>query len=170
MHRRFTEEENERIWDMHQAGVPVKRIARIMGRQNVSMRMLISKSGGIRPKARVLNERHLSLAEREEISRGLAAGLSLRAIALELGRAPSTICREMNANGGRRRYRALEAERAARRRAKRPKVAKLARCGCLRAKVEAKLKADWSPEEISGWLARTYPNNPEMYVSHETIY
>jgi len=170
VHRRFTEEEIERIWDMHQAGVPVKRIARTMGRQNVSMRMLISRSGGIRPKARVVNERHLSLAEREEISRGLAAGLSLRAIAEELGRAPSTICREVNANGGRRRYRALEAERAARHRAKRPKVAKLARCRRLRAKVEAKLKADWSPEEISGWLARTYPNNPEMYVSHETIY
>jgi IS30 family transposase len=170
VHRRFTEEEIERIWDMHQAGVPVKRIARKMGRQNVSMRMLISRSGGIRPKARVVNERHLSLAEREEISRGLAAGLSLRAIAQSLGRAPSTICREVNANGGRRRYRALEAERMARHRAKRPKVAKLARCRRLRAKVEAKLKADWSPEEISGWLAMTYPNNPEMYVSHETIY
>ena len=155
---------------MHQAGVPVKRIARIMGRQNVSMRMLISRSGGIRPKARVVNERHLSLAEREEISRGLAAGLSLRDIAQSLGRAPSTICREVNANGGRRRYRALEAEAMARHRAKRPKVAKLARCRRLRAKVEAKLKADWSPEEISGWLAMTYPNDPEMNVSHETIY
>jgi IS30 family transposase len=170
VHRRFTEEEIERIWDMHQAGMPVKRIARIMGRQNVSMRMLISRSGGIRPKRRVVNERHLSLAEREEISRGLAAGLSLRAVAQDLGRAPSTICREVNANGGPRRYRALKAEQAARCRAKRPKVAKLAQCRRLRAKVEAKLKADWSPEEISGWLARTYPNNPEMYVSHETIY
>ena len=91
MHRRFTEEEIERIWDVHQAGVPVKRIARIMGRQNVSTQMLISRSGGIRPKARVVNERQLSLAEREEISMGLAAGLSLRAIAEEPGRAPSTI-------------------------------------------------------------------------------
>jgi transposase, IS30 family len=168
--RPITEEEQERIWDLHQAGVPVKRIARIMGRQNCSMRELISRTGGIRPRARVVNSRHLSLAEREEISRGLAAGLSLRAIAHELGRAPSTVSREVTANGGRSGYRALEAERAARRRAKRPKVAKLARCRRLRAKVEAKLKADWSPEEVSGWLARTFPNNPEMYVSHETIY
>ena len=170
MHRRFSEEEIERVWDMHQAGVPVKRIARTLGRQNVSLRVLISKSGGIRPRARVVSGRHLSLEEREEISRGLAAGLSLRLIAERLGRAPSTICREVGANGGRRRYRALVAERAARQRARRPKVAKLAQNRCLRAKVEAKLKAKWSPEEIAGWLARTYPNDLEMQVSHETIY
>ena len=170
MYRRFTEEEIERVWDMHQAGVPVKRIARTLGRQNVSLRVLISKSGGIRPRARVVNDRHLSLEEREEISRGLAAGLSLRLIAERLGRAPSTICREVNANGGRRRYRALVAESTARKRTRRPKVAKLAQNHRLRAKVEAKLKAKWSPEEISGWLARTYPNNPELQVSHETIY
>ena len=168
--RPITDEEKERIWDMHQAGVPVKRIARMMGRQNCSMRELISRTGGIRPRARVVNERHLSLAEREEISRGLAAGLSLRSIAHELGRTPSTVSREVNANGGRGGYRAVVAEGAARRRAKRPKVAKLARCRRLRAKVEAKLAQNWSPEEISGWLARTYPNDPEMYVSHETIY
>jgi len=168
--RPITDEEKEQIWDLHQAGVPVKRIARIMGRQNCSMRELISRSGGIRPRARVIDERHLTLAEREEISRGLAADLSFRGSAQELGRAPSTICREVNANGGRRRYRALDAERMARRRARRPTVAKLAQNHRLRAKVEAKLQADWSPEEISGWLARTYPNNPEMYVSHETIY
>jgi IS30 family transposase len=136
---RFTDEDKERIWDMHQAGVPVKRIARIMGRQNVSLRVLISQSGGIRPRGRVVNERHLRLAEREEISRGLAAGVSFRAIAEGLGRAPSTICREVNANGGRRRYRALVADAAARTRARRPKVAKLACCRRLRAKVEAKL-------------------------------
>ena len=169
-YRRFTDEEKERIWDLHQVGVPVKRIARTMGRQNVSLRKLISGSGGIRPRARVVSDRHLSLAEREEISRGLAAGLSFRMIGDALGRAPSTICREVNANGGRRRYRALVAEAAARTRARRPKVAKLARCRRLRAKVEAKLAANWSPEEISGWLARTYPNDPEMDVSHETIY
>jgi transposase, IS30 family len=167
---RFTEEERERIWDMHQAGVPVKRIARTMGRQNVSLRVLISGSGGIRPRARVVNERHLSLAERKEISRGLAAGLSFRGIAEGLGRAPSTVCRQVTSNGGRRRYRALTADGAAPKKAQRPKVAKLARCRRLRAKVEAKLAAKWSPEEISGDLARTYPNDPEMYVSHETIY
>jgi IS30 family transposase len=168
--RRFTDEEKEQIWEWHQAGVPVKRIARRLGRNNASLRKLVGETGGVRPRARVLNERHLSLAEREEISRGLAAGLSLRVIAERLGRAPSTICREVNANGGRRHYRALVAERTARRRARRPKVAKLARNHRLRAKVEAKLKANWSPEEISGWLARTYPNDLEMQVSHETIY
>jgi transposase, IS30 family len=167
---RFTGEERERIWDMHQAGVPVKRIARTMGRQNVSLRVLISGSGGIRPRARVVNERHLSLAERKEISRGLAAGLSFRGIAEGLGRAPSTVCRQVTSNGGRRRYRARTADGAAPKKAQRPKVAKLARCRRLRAKVEAKLAAKWSPEEISGDLARTYPNDPEMYVSHETIY
>jgi IS30 family transposase len=168
--RPITDEEKERIWDMHEAGVPVKRIARVMGRQNCSMRELISRTGGMRPAPRIVNERHLCLAEREEISRGLAAELSLRVIAQRLHRAPSTICREVNANGGRRHYRALGAERTARRRARRPKAAKLAQNRRLRAKVEAKLKAKWSPEEISGWLARTYPNDPEMQVSHETIY
>jgi IS30 family transposase len=156
--RRFTDEEKERIWDMHQAGIPVKRIARRMRRQNVSLRKLISGSGGIRPRARVVNERHLSHTEREEISRGLADGLSFRAIAEGLGRAPSTIFREVNANGGRRHHRALVADAAARKRTRRPKVAELARCRRLRAKVEAKLAVNWSPDEISGWLARSYPN------------
>ena len=82
--RPITETEQERIWDMHEAGVPVKRIARIMGRQNCSMRELISRTGGMRPPPRIVNERHLSLGEREEISRGLAAGLSLRLIAQRL--------------------------------------------------------------------------------------
>ena len=135
--RRFRDEEKEQIWDWHQDGVPVKRIARRLGRNNASLRKLVGETGGVRPRARVINERHLSLVEREEISRGLAAGLSVRLIAERLGRAPSTICREVNANGGRRRYRALAAERAARRRARRPKVAKLAQNHRLRAKVEA---------------------------------
>jgi IS30 family transposase len=168
--QRFTEAEKELIWDRHQAGVPVKRIAREMGRLNCSLRKLISTSGGIRPRPRIRCELHLSFDEREEISRGLAVGLSFRAIALKMGRAPSTISREVNANGGRGSYRALKADDASYRRARRPKVAKLGQNRRLRAKVEAKLKANWSPAEISGWLARTYPDNAEMYVSHETIY
>jgi transposase, IS30 family len=111
--RRFTEEEKEQIWDWHRAGVPVKRIARRLGRNNASLRKLVGETGGVRPRARVVNERHLSLEEREEISRGLAAGLSVRAIAFELGRSPSTVCREVQANGGRSRYRALVAEHGA---------------------------------------------------------
>jgi transposase, IS30 family len=112
----------------------------------------------------------LSLAEREEISRGLAAGLSIRAIADGLGRSASTVCRDVNANGGRAKYRALPADRGAQRRALRPKRAKLAQCRRLRSVVERKLEARWSPQQISGWLAERYPNDPEMRVSHETIY
>jgi IS30 family transposase len=112
----------------------------------------------------------LSLCEREEISRGLAAGESLRRIAATLGRAPSTICREVTVNGGRRAYRALSADREARRRARRPKRAKLAVDRRLRRAVEAKLELLWSPQQISSWLAREYPDDAEMRVSHETIY
>jgi transposase, IS30 family len=112
----------------------------------------------------------LSLSEREEISRGLAAGDSLRHIAERLGRAPSTVSREVAANGGRRAYRACRADRAALRRARRPRASKLATCDRLRALVEAKLELRWSPQQISGWLAVTFPDEPEMRVSHETIY
>ena len=112
----------------------------------------------------------LSLAEREEISRGLAAGESFRLIAVRIGRAPSTVSREVRVNGGRRRYRALRADRAARRRARRPKQAKLAQLPRLRRVVEALLMEWWSPEQISAWLARAFPDDPEMRVSHETIY
>ena len=110
------------------------------------------------------------MSEREEISRGVAAGLSLRAIARAMSRSASTICREVNANGGRAKYRALTADRRAQRRALRPKQAKLAECRRLRSVVERKLEALWSPEQISAWLAERYPNDPEMRVSHETIY
>jgi IS30 family transposase len=168
--RRFTEEEMATIWEDHQAGVPLKRIARTLGRENSAIRKYVGRTGGIRPRPRVVSELRLSQSEREEISRGLAAGWSFREIAWNLGRAPSTVSREVNANGGRRGYRAIKAERAARRRARRPKVCKIAASRRLRAKVEAKLADKWSPEEISGWLARTYPNNPELQVSHETIY
>ncbi len=112
----------------------------------------------------------LSLAEREEISRGLAAGESLRAIASRLQRTPSTVTREVGRNGGRRRYRACAAERAALRRTRRPKRSKLAGCERLRNVVEAKLELRWSPQQISGWLVGEFPDEPEMRVSHETIY
>ena len=123
-----------------------------------------------RPAPRERSELRLSWGEREEISRGLAAGWSIRAIALELGRAPSTVCRKVNANGGRRGYRALIADRAACRRALRPKRTKLAQCPRLRRAIEAKLEDNWSPEQISSWLADSYTHDSEMQVSHETIY
>ena len=170
MWRRFSEEERQTIWDMREAGVHVKRIAKHRGRQNVSLRKFIADAGGKRPTARQRSELRLSLEEREEISRGLAAGESIRAIAEALGRCPSTVCREVNANGGTRKYRALVADRAADRRALRPKRAKLAQCRRLRGVVERKLEAKWSPQQISAWLALEYPDRPEMQVSHETIY
>ena len=170
MWRRFSEEERQTIWDMREAGVPVKRIAKHLGRQNVSLRKFIADAGGKRPTPRQRSELRLSLEEREEISRGLAAGDSIRTIAGSLGRSPSTVCREVNANGGRKRYRALVADRATCRRALRPKRAKLAQCRRLRRVVERKLEAKWSPQQISAWLAWQYPYHPEMQVSHETIY
>jgi IS30 family transposase len=112
----------------------------------------------------------LSLAEREEMSRGLAGGESFRAIAARLGRAPSTVSREVAVNGGRRRYRACRAETDALARGRRPKASKLATCERLRAVVEAKLEKRWSPQQIAGWLPTAFPGDAEMRVSHETIY
>jgi IS30 family transposase len=170
MWKRFSEEDRKTIWDMREAGVPVKRIAKHLDRQNVSLRKFIADHGGTRPTPLQRSELRLSLEEREEISRGLAAGLSIRAMAEGLNRSPSTVCREVNANGGRTKYRALLADRGADRRALRPKRAKLSRCRRLRKTVERKLEARWSPEQISAWLAETYVDDPEMQVSHETIY
>ena len=167
---RFSEADRKTIWEMREAGVPVKRIAKHLGRQNSSLRTFIADAGGRRPSVRGRCELRLSLAEREEISRGLAAGLSIRAIACGMGRSASTICREVKANGGRAKYRVLPADRGAQRRALRPKRAKLAQCRRLRSVVERKLGDLWSPAQISGWLAEEYPNDPEMRVSHETIY
>jgi IS30 family transposase len=122
------------------------------------------------PRMRPRSPRQLSTLEREEISRGLVAQLSVRRIAARLGRAPSTISREVQRNGDRQRYRAYQAERRAERRARRPKVAKLRRCPELRRRVAADLAARWSPQQIAQRLRKDYPERPEMQVSHETIY
>src|SRR4029450_1824847 len=127
----------------------------------------ILRPGPVEPKRSRL---HVRPAEREEISRGIAAGDSLRVIARRLGRTPSTVSREVARHGGRCRYRACRADREALQRMRRPKVEKLARCPRLRAVVEAKLELRWSPEQIAGWLSLHYPDDPEMRVSHETIY
>jgi len=110
------------------------------------------------------------MLEREGISRGLAVGTSIRAIASTLGRSPSTVSREVSKNGGSGRYRATDADQAARKRANRPKTCLLASNAMLRTLVADKLAENWSPEQISGWLRRTYSNNSGMHVSHETIY
>jgi IS30 family transposase len=163
--------EQAEVWDRYEAGEYMRPIARAVGRSQAAVRSLIAKTGGVRPLVPTeWSEARLSLAEREEISRGIAGELSARQIAAGLGRAPSTISREIAANGGRTDYRCCEAEASARLRARRPKPAKLARCRKLRTVVEAKLEKHWSPQQIADWLPTAFPDNPEMRVSHETIY
>ena len=167
---RFTEEERVVVWDRWQAGDANRLIGRDLGRSAGSIRAFDESSGGVRPDPRRRSSRHLSFDEREEISRGVAGGVSLRMIAGRLGRAASTISRELARNGGLRRYRAHHADRTAWRRAKRPKPSKLAENPVLREIVEEKLSEWWSPQQVVLWLQRTYPDDQEMRVSHETIY
>ena len=167
---RLSAAERAEIWDALERGESMRAIGRRLGRAHASIRTFVAACAGKRPRAPLQSRLRLSLEEREEISRGLAAGESLRAIAVRLGRAPSTVCREVSVNGTRRSYRALTADRAARRRARRPKRAKLAQRPRLRAEVEAGLAQLWSPQEISRRLVRDHPGDPEMRVSHETIY
>jgi IS30 family transposase len=145
-------------------------IARLFGRSHSSIQGVLARTGGIRPPPRHRSRRSLSLAEREEISRGVFAGQSLRSIAASLGRAPSTVSREVHRNGGRRRYRASKADQSAWDRAHRPKTCKLVENPALGRVVAKKLKQFWSPEQIAGWLKHTYPDNENRQVSHETIY
>lgn len=166
----LTSLEKDAIWDRLQSGLAAKPAARELGLPTATVRSYLARCGGIRPAPRTRATIRLTLAEREEISRGLAAGLSLRAVAAGLGRAPSTISREVSAHGGRRHYRALAADQAAWKLATRPKPCWLAVNLELRDIVAAKLSLRWSPQQISGWLRRTFPTRPEMQVSHESIY
>jgi len=168
--RWLTTAEKERLAELVAAGTPFGEICEAIGRDRWTTRRNINYLARRPPPAPKRSPLRLSLAEREEISRGVAAGESLRSIAKRLGRAPSTVSREVAANGGGRRYRAVVADRAALRRARRPKPAKLVMHPELCAVVEAKLELRWSPQQISGWLSETYPDRPEMWVSHETIY
>jgi IS30 family transposase len=167
---RLSEREKQEIERLAELGVPSRLIGSQIGRHHRTVWGHISRLR--RPPVRepVRSPLRLSLAEREEISRGLVAGESLRVIAGRLGRSASTISREVAANGGRRRYRACSADRAAVSRMRRPKRSKLASCARLRAVVEEKLESRWSPTQISGWLVEQFPGDPEMRVSHETIY
>jgi IS30 family transposase len=167
---RLTVAEKERLADLVAAKTPFSVICELIGRDRWTTRRNINYLKRRPAPAPKRSPLRLSLAEREEISRGLAAGESMRAIARRLGRAPSTVSREISSNHGVRRYRAVVADRAALRRMRRPKPAMLALNDRLREVVEAKLEVRWSPEQISGWLSVTYPDDPEMQVSHETIY
>ena len=169
-YQRLSPADIDEIWTRLRAGHSVKPTARALGLPTSTVRTYLIRCGGIRPDPRHRGAGRLSLEEREEISRGLAAGLSLRAIAAGLGRSPSTISREVAGNGGRRRYRATVADQAAWARATRPKACKLATNPVLAGIVTEKLQRRWSPQQIAGWLKLTYPDDPGMHVSHESIY
>jgi IS30 family transposase len=169
-YRRFTDAEKAEIWDRIGAGESVRSVATAFGHYPSALANMQRRTGGMRPRSRHRRDNALTLGEREEISRGLAAEQSCRAIATGLHRAPSTVTREVQRNGGATRYRAHDADRRAWRRAPRPKAAKLAERRRLREVVEAKLRLKWSPQQISKWLRATYSGDPEMNVSHETIY
>lgn len=166
----LTPDQQAAVWPLVRAGANWKRVATEIGRPLSTVMLYAWSTGGVQPRTRCRSARQLTFADREEISRGLAEGVSLRAIATVIGRPVSTVSREVARNGGRQRYRAYAAEWAMWDRALRPKVCKLAATPRLRAIVEEKLADDWSPEQISRWLRRVFPNDPELQVSHETIY
>ena len=168
--RFYTAGESAEIWDRWRRGQGLWTIARVFGKTSSSIFAHISPTGGIRPAPRRRSRRALTLAEREEISRGLVHGHSLRQIACGLGRAPSTVSREVARNGGSGPYRAEASDRQAWRRALRPKACKLATHPHLRRIVDRQLRHNWSPQQIAGWLKSTHPEDEAFRVSHETIY
>lgn len=166
----YTETQRALMWDRWQKGESLQKIALLFDRNHSSIQKILAQTGGIRPAQRCRSRLALTLAEREEISRAVVAGDSIRWIATSLGRAPSTISREIKRNGGWGCYRASQADQAAWDRARRPKTCKLAERRRLAYLVAEKLRRQWSPEQIAGWLKRTYPDDASSQVSHETIY
>lgn len=166
----YTEEQKALMWDRWQRGESIHSIAKLFDRGHSSIQRILAETGGIRPPQRKRSFRSLTIEEREEISRGVVAGQSCRSIAAALGRAPSTISRELRRNGGRAYYRASTADQAAWERACRPKTCKLVANHALARIVAIKLQLEWAPEQIAGWLKRTYPDDESYQVSHETIY
>lgn len=166
----YTESQRALMWERWQAGDSLQQIAQLFDRYHSSIERILAESGGIRPPQRRRSRLALTLAEREEISRAVAAGQSIYSIATSLGRAPSTIYREIKRNGDQEGYRANQADQAAWDRAHRPKTCKLAENRTLAHIVAGKLQMQWSPEQIAGWLKHTYPDDESYQVSHETIY
>ena len=162
--------EKAELWTRWRRGESLRAIARALARPPATIYHLVRPSGGIPPRPRQRSGRALSLAERDEIACGLAAGATLRALSRQLGRAASTVSREVQRHGGRAAYRASRADAAAWAATRRPQRCRLAAVPRLRRAVARKLAADWSPEQIAGWLRVTYPADAQMQVSHETIY
>ena len=169
-YRRFSVGEVRELWARWQRGESLLEISEALPAHKSSVWWIVQRHGGLVPARRQRAARALQTGEREEISRGVAHGESGRSIARRLGRAPSTISREIGRHGGLAAYRASPADAAAWARARRPKRCRLAQHGRLRCAVAARLRLDWSPEQIARWLVTRYPDDPTMRVSHETIY
>ncbi len=168
---KYTAAQKIEMWGCWQRGESLHWIARQFDRHHTSVRGILAATGGIRPRERRRSHLSLTLAEREQISRGIMVAChSIRSIAKSLGRAPSTISREIRLEGSRRRYRTSEVDQAAWDRAQRPKPCKLVVNRALARILAQKLRELWSPEQIAGWLKCAYPNDMSHQVSHETIY
>ena len=168
--RGFTTVEKTELWDRWQRGESLKAIGRAFGKPSSSIYNQVAPHGGIRPVPRCRSRLALTLSEREEISRGIAGQQSARSMARLLGRSPSTVSRELSRNGGYDGYRAALADDKAWVRSRRPKRCKLANNPRLRRVVASKLRLNWAPEQIAGWLKRANPKDECNRVSHETIY
>jgi IS30 family transposase len=166
----YSEAQKAQMWARWKEGWTMHQIAHLFDRGHSSVHRIIAESSGIQPPQRRRSQLALTLVEREEISRALVTGHSIRSIAARIGRAPSTVSREIKRNGGQASYRASQADSAACERAHRPKRCKLAQNRALAGIVAEKLRALWSPEQIAGWLKHTYPGDESRHVSHETIY
>jgi len=166
----YTEGQKALMWERWQKGESLQQIAQLFDRNHSSIQGILAATGGIRPAPRRRSRWALTLAEREEISRAVVTGHSIRSIAVQLGRAPSTISREIKRNGGQECYRASQADQSAWDRGRRPKTGKLAQNRALARIVAGKLQRRWSPEQVAGWLKRTYPDDTSLQVSPETIY
>jgi len=166
----YTDKQKSEMWDRWQRGESMSSIGRRFDRASSSVFPHLARTGGIRPPARIRSRLALTMIEREEVSRGLAAKRSFRAIARTLKRSPSTISREVHRNGGRQAYRAARSDQRAWDCAKRPKSCKLSFNAPLCHWISRKLRLKWSPEQIAGWLKREHPDEEQHRVSHETIY
>lgn len=168
--KRLSQVDRLRIERLTRAGETFATTAAMVGCSTKSIQRYLATTGGLKSRIKERSPRRLSLADREELSRGLVAGDSLRVIAGRLRRAPSTISRELAWNGSRDDYRAWRADSAALERGRRPKPTKLSQDSRLRREVELGLRSWWSPQQIAAELIREYPDDPSMRVSHETIY
>ena len=166
----YTENQKALMWERWKQGDSLQMIAQLFDRNHSSIQPILAETGGIRPAPRHRSRLALTLTEREEVSRAVVAGVSIRAIAARIGRAPSTISRELQRNGGRTQYRAVQADQHAWDQARRPKHCKLAENRMLANMVTSKLQLQWSPEQVAGWLRQLFPSYEEYHVSHETIY